>query len=446
MSLLLALAAAALPTPQECTAVVSDPEAALAQSTGLQGFIYGYPIVDLLTQQFNETHRVDPNQVVIAPVNTIFVHPGLVTPATQGQLRAPNSDTLYLNAWIDLSRGPVLLDVPAMDKRYYTLAFMDLYAKPYHLGTRTNGGRAMRYALVGPSGGDVPAGYEKFELPTDTVWMLGRVMAADHADLVEAKRLSHAIVMTGPAGEPVSEAEPLKPTASLRFFDVLNKALKSLRPVPGEAGLMATFDAGGFGPTAIFDADKLSASKRLGLGCAVRIGPQVLATQGLRAPRIANGWISSSAMADPGTNYLLRAEVARGGYVNAPEESIYPAAIADSTGAPLTGAHRYRIRFAKGALPPVDAFWSISVYDRNTMHFVENAIHRYTFGDRTRGARIAKDGSLEIILSAERPREGTSNWLPIPPGPTMLVTRMYLPRPEALDGRYKLPPVERIDP
>lgn len=447
MSLLLALAAtAALPTPQECAAVATDPEAALAQSAGLQGFIYGFPIVDLLAKQFNETHVVEPDQLIAVPVNTIFVHPGLVTPATQGRLRSPNSDTLYLNAWLDLSRGPVLLDVPAMNKRYYTLAFMDLYAKPFHLGTRTNGGRAMRYALVGPSGGTIPAGYEKFELTTDTVWMLGRVMATDQADLAEAKRLSHAIAMSGPAGAPVTNAEPLKPMASLRFFEVLNKALKTLRPVPGEAGLMATFDAAGFGPAAIFDPDKLSPAKRLGLGCAVKIGPQVVATQGLRAPRVANGWISASAMADPGTNYLLRAEVARGGYVNAPEESIYPAAIADSTGAPLTGQHRYRIRFARGALPPVDAFWSISVYDRDTLHFVENPIHRYTFGDRTRGARLGRDGSLEIVLSASRPREGMSNWLPIPPGPTMLVTRMYLPRPEALDGRYTLPPVVRIDP
>lgn len=116
----------------------------------------GYPLVDLLKQRFNETHRVSLGQPVAAPVNTIAVYPHLLTPATQGQLRAANADTLYLNAWLDLSRGPVLLEVPDMAGRYYTLAFMDLYARPWHLGTRTNGGRATRYALVGPSGGAVP--------------------------------------------------------------------------------------------------------------------------------------------------------------------------------------------------------------------------------------------------------------------------------------------------
>lgn len=442
---LLAAGLAALPSPETCQAAALEPEAVVAQALGLQGYVYGYPIVDMLKQQHNETHRVRADQPVAAPINRIAVYPGVLTPKTQGQLRAANSDTLYLNSWVDLSKGPVLLEVPEMGARYYTLAFMDLYAKPHHLGTRTNGGKAMRYALVGPSGGTVPEGYEVFRLPTDTAWMLGRVLVTGKRDEAEARRLSLAIVMRGEAGPDVTSAEPEQPFDSLQFFTMLNGALKTLPAIPSERALMAQFDAAGFGPGRTFDPDKLTPGQAKGLGCALRIGPQVLSLRAFRPTRSANGWLLSSAVADPGFDYMLRAEIARGGYVNEPAESIYPAAIMDSTGAMLNGAHRYRIRFAKGALPPVDAFWSITPYELKTAMLTENPLHRYAIGDRTKGLRYGKDGSLEIILSATRPKQGTSNWQPIPTGPFHLVTRLYLPRAEALDGRYVLPPVERVD-
>jgi hypothetical protein len=445
ITMMLAGAAAMLPTPEQCRDAALDPEAALAQSVGLQGFIYGYPIVDLLKQMHNETHRVRPDQPVAAPVNQIAIYPGVLTPATQGQLRAPNADTLYLNAWVDLSQGPVLLDVPDMGARYYTLAFMDLYAKPYHLGTRTNGGKAARYALIGPSGGTVPDGYQAFRLPTDIAWMLGRVLVDSPQDEAEAKRLSRAITMRGATGPAVTDAAPLLPLTSLSFFELLNRALRSMPPVAGEEALMATFDTAGFGPASQFDPTALTASQALGLGCAVRGGPQVLARRGFKPTQTANGWMLSSAVGDPGFNYLLRAEIARGGYVNAPEESIYPASISDSGGAMLSGQRRYRLRFAKGALPPVDAFWSLTAYDMKTSQLTENPLRRYAIGDRTKGLKFGRDGSLQIILSHTRPARGTSNWLPVPPGAFHVVTRLYLPRPVALTGQYVLPPIEPLD-
>jgi hypothetical protein len=446
LTIALALAATGLPDEEQCRALSQDPEAALAYAVGLQGFIYGYPLVDLLKQRHNETHRVSPEQPVAAPVNEIAIYPHLLTPETQGQLRAANADTLYLNAWLDLSRGPVLLDVPAFGARYYTLAFMDLYGKPHHLGTRTNGGAARRYALVGPSGGAVPEGYEAVRLPTDTAWMLGRVLVTSAADLPAARQASAAIRMTGAPGQPVTAAEPLRPFDSLRYFQMLNAAFKTVPARPGETALMATFDQAGFGPAQQFDPDRLKPGEALGLGCAVRLGPRVLAQRGFRPARVQNGWMWSGAMADPGNDFLLRAEVARGGYVNAPEESIYPAAITDNRGEPLRGDRLYRIRFAKGELPPVDAFWSLTAYDRATSQLVANQLGRYNIGDRTPGLRQDRDGSLSLYLSAAKPPAGSSNWLPVPAGAFHVVLRLYLPRAEALDGRYALPPIERIEP
>lgn len=437
-------AAAALPDGAQCQAAAADPQAALAQSIGLQGYIYGYPLVDMLKQRFNETHRTSPGQPVAAPVNQIAIYPHLLTPATQGQLRAPNSDTLYLNAWVDLSRGPVLIDTPDMGTRYYTLAFMDLYARPWHLGTRTNGGKARRYALVGPSGGTVPEGYEVFRLPTDTAWMLGRVLVTGPQDEPAARKLAEAITMRGAQGEPVTDAAPLNPFDSLAYFQLLNQALRSVPAKPGEEALMAQFDRAGFGPGVVFDEAKLSAAQKLGLGCTLRIGPDVLKANGFRPTQSGNGWLLSRAMDNPGNDFLLRAEAVRGGYVNAREESIYPAAIQDSSGQWLNGANSYRIRFAKGQLPPVDGFWSITAYTAQGVQLSENGIHRYTIGDRTKGLKFARDGSLTLNLSAARPREGTANWLPVPAAGFTLVARLYLPRPSALDGSYLLPPVERI--
>lgn len=444
-SLLLAASLVVLPAQAQCQAAALHPDTAWAQSVGLQGFVYGYPIVDLLKQQHHETHRIRPDQPVVAPVNRVAVYPGVLTPATQGQLRAANADTLYLNAWVDLSRGPVLLEVPDMAGRYYTLAFMDLYGRPHHLGTRTNGGAARRYALVGPSGGEVPAGHEVFLLPTDTAWMLGRVMVADAKDEPAALQLAARMVLRGAVGPEPRDAQTLKPFDSLLFFAMLNRALKSLPARPEEAALMAQFNAAGFGPGQTFDPAKISPEAALGLGCALRAGPQLLARRGFKPTRVANGWMESSEAANPGLDYLLRAEIARGGYVNAPEESIYPAAVTDHQGKPLSGAHRYRIRFPKGGLPPVDAFWSITAYDSKTAQLTENELRRYAIGDRTPGLLRGSDGSLDIILAATRPPEGSSNWLPVPPGAFHLVSRLYLPRAEALNGQYRLPPVERLD-
>lgn len=445
ITIALALAAPALPDEAQCRAVTTEPQAALAYSVGLQGFIYGYPLVDLLKQQHNETHWVSAVQPVAAPVNSIAVYPHLLTPQTQGQLRAANADTLYLNAWLDLSRGPVLFDVPAFGARYYTLAFMDLYGKPHHVGTRTNGGGAARYALVGPSSHKVPAGYEALHLPTDTVWMLGRVLVRDEADLPAARKLGQAIVVTAPTGQPVTDAEPLRPFDSLLYFSLLNQALRTVPARPGEAALMTTFDQAGFGPSRQFDPATLKPGELLGLGCAVRLGPQVLAQRGFRPARIQNGWMWSGAMADPEDDFLLRAEVARGGYVNAPEESIYPASITDDRGEPLRGDRLYQIHFAKGQLPPADAFWSLTAYDRASSQLIANPLRRYNIGDRTRGLKYGKDGSLTLYLSAARPPEGSSNWLPVPVSTYHVVMRLYLPRPAALDGSYTLPPIQRID-
>lgn len=438
------LAAMPLPTMEECAAQ-SDIEFVYAQSVGLQAYVYGFPIVDLHKQQYNETHWTREDQPVAAAINDIAIYPHLLTPETQGQLRAPNVDTLYMNAWVDLSKGPVYLDVPEMGDRYYTLAFMDIYGKPVHVGTRTNGGKAGRYALVGPTGGVVEPGVEVVRLATDTNWMLGRVLAEDSNDEQKARSLAQAIRLIGHKGPAPSSAQAVNPHASVEYFAVLSQALKSM-PVPSSAeGLLAEFDRFGLGPNADFDINKLSVNELLGLGCAIVQGPKLLTKRGFKPTRVANGWMMSDKIADPGLDYLLRAEIARGGYINQPEEAMYPASVTDQNGEFLQGGRVYQMRFAKGALPPVDAFWSITAYDAKTSQLTKNSLGRYSIGDRTSGLQYESDGSLVLTLAAKPPADSIANWLPIPESYFHVVTRLYLPKPEALSGDYTLPVITRVN-
>ena len=434
-----------------CTAPPAHPAGQAAYATGLLGVTYGYPLVDLLAQMFNETHPLVGGQQVLAPVNDYYRFRELLTPTTQGNLRAPNADTLYLNAWLDLREGPVVLRVPDTADRYYTLALMDLYSLPVHIGRRTTGTRAGRFALVPPGWqGKLPRGVKAFPVATSRLWVLGRLLVNGPDDLAAANTLLDGFTIETLDGKPAARTlhtppvAPLRPHGTLHFFQMLNEALRSLPVPPAEAALLTQFDRYGFGPATRFAPESLPAEAREGLACAASHGGAVIAATGFRPTSVGNGWILAANIAQPGFDYALRAAVARGGYINDPAEAMYPAAATDASGARLDGTHRYRLRFAPGTLPPVEAFWSITPYESSGFKLVENPLGRYAIGDRTPGLRYAADGSLDIILAASAPPEGTANWLPIPAGPFHLVARLYQPRAAALQGAWTMPSVEKL--
>jgi hypothetical protein len=285
---------------------------------------------------------------------------------------------------------------------------------------------------------------------TDRLWILGRLLVSGAEDLPAANALLDRFTIETldgkPAARPVDpeKVPPLRPHGNLHFFQLLNEALRSLPVPPAEQALLAQFDRYGFGPASRFAPESLPAEARDGLECAAANGGGVVAATGFRATSLRNGWILAANIAQPGFDYPLRAAVARGGYINDPAEAMYPAAATDAAGARLDGQHRYRLRFAPGTLPPVDAFWSITPYESSGFKLVENPLGRYAIGDRTPGLHYGADGSLEILLAAEAPPAGTANWLPIPAGPFHLVARLYQPRAPALQGEWTMPPVEKL--
>jgi hypothetical protein len=429
----------------------------LAFHVGTLAYVYGYPLVDMAQQMHNETNRVEPGQQVYAPVNRMFNFPALLTPSTQGNLRLPNSDTLYFSGWYDVSREPVLLHVPDTAGRYYTVAVTNFYSEVEHLGRRTTGTAERVFALVPPGWqGALPDGVTPVTSESPRGWLLGRMLVSGPADAPAALALMDQI-WTVPLSEYVPGRKPaLGPERSaakmdvlgrLAFFEVMNRQLRALPPRAGEAALMAQFDELGIGPNASFDAERVDPAVKRGLERAVGAG-QALVEASMRASRpTQNGWIIPRLVGRYGYDYLARATVVKGGYGNLPEESLYAAVLMDRDGHLLTGRGRYRIRFAKGALPPVNAFWSLAVYDIRSAKLVENELHRYSIGDRTPGLVFGADGSLTIALQHEKPGEPEANWLPTPssPLPLIAVIRMYEPREEALSGKYELPEVVPLD-
>jgi hypothetical protein len=429
----------------------------LAFHVGTLAYVYGYPIVDMSQQMHNETHRVAAGQRVYAPVNRIFSYGALVTPSTQGNLRLPNHDTLYFSGWYDVSKEPVILHVPDTSGRYYTIAVTNFYAEVQHLGRRTTGTAERVFALV-PAGyaGPLPESVTPVTTESPRGWLLGRMLVADEDDAPAGLALVDQIWTVplsaySPGLKPALGAEapdePMDVLGDLAYFDVLNAGLRELPPRASEAGLMAQFDAIGVGPNADFDPARLDPETKRGLERAVKAGRALVEAASQRTRATEHGWIIPRLVGRYGHDYLARAAVVKGGYGNLPEESLYAAALTDRDGRALTGRGRYRIRFERDAQPPVNAFWSIAVYDIASAKLVENELHRYSLGDRTPDLVFGADGSLTIALQAEPPSEPEANWLPTPNSlrPLIAVIRMYEPREEALGGKYALPEVVRLE-
>jgi hypothetical protein len=341
---------------------------------------------------------------------------------------------------------------------------MDAYTDNFaYIGTRTNGGAAGDYAILPPRWtGDVPAGLQRIEAPTPAVWMLGRILAGEIEDDLRVARALQRQFTLAPLrdfSKPIPEPGPPPPRAAsgprivpnqvvaamnaAAFFGNLAKLMNVNQPHSSDRALVDQFAAIGLTPGGEFDLEKLDAPVRSGLERAV-VSARVLIESRIGATGpMRNGW----RFYDIGhwqANYLRRAAfawLAIGG--NDPEESIYVEALTDSDGGPLSGAHDYRLHFDPGRTPPANAFWSLTMYDADR-YLVENPMHRYAIRDRTPGLKYNSDGSLDIYISRTAASGHESNWLPAATGELSLALRLYLPKPEALNGAWQPPSVVRV--
>jgi hypothetical protein len=403
-----------------------------------EAYVAGYPLV--------VTIRTLQRLGGLLGVNNLFWQNALSGPDNRF-IVAPNRDTLYSIAVLDLRAGPMALTLPEVTDRYYTYQFLDAWTESFaYVGTRSTGGRAGTWVVTPPGwSGTLPEGAERIDSPTPQVFLLGRFLVDDDADVadVDAIRRQASLrplsELTGevaapappPLGEPAGTAQAIP--ADHTFFPELAAALTVNPPTTDhQRALFDRFTA------ALPDLDPALLDEGAVAGRA-----RITDLAGAGADRLVNGWSANTGIGTYGDDLDTRAMVARIGWgANVAEEAVYPVARVDAEGAPLDGrgGATYRITFPAGELPPVDAFWSLSVYGPD-MFFHPHPSGRYTIGDRTPGLVLGDDGSLEIALSHDDPRDPDANWLPVPDGPFVLMLRLYLPAGPAADGSYHYPPV-----
>lgn len=418
-----------------------DPRTKLARMAGSMLALSRYPVVEVVRTCALHTlpHSKSPMRIAFNQFHLSkrpFTHKDrdVVTPA---------NDFLYLNGWIDLSNGPVLLEIPAIESdRYFVIELLDAFTNNFvNLSARTVDPAGGRFVLHRP-GQIVPEGAgAPIECPTHLVWFIGRVLVRGDEDLEAARGAASAFRLNGEhcAGPACVRDWCDTGDPALDFFQNVFNSLLDFPAGSDEAPLVEMLARVGVRRNESVDAAALPEAVRQGL----RLGyadTQYLITA-FTESRTRRPWIYSLALGRYGHGHLQRACTAMKGLgALAAEEAVYAVADFDDAGNHLDGHGQYEIYFASGQLPPVDAMWSISLYGADRF-FIDNPIRRYAIGDRTPDLRFDADGGLRIQIQHDAPAS-TSNWLPAPAeGHFYLIIRLYHPQKSFLEGRYAMPPV-----
>jgi hypothetical protein len=425
-------------------------------------YVYSFPVYETYRMRQNSVY--DGSNPVRADLNQ-FGHFRQLKDHTSRFITAPNNDTVNSYGWLDLSQEPIILSVPDTAGRYYTIPFMDFYTKNFaYVGRRTTGTKAGNFVIVGPGwNGETPAGLPVIKSPTNSVLLLARTLVNDQADLPTVHKIQDQYRLTslsvwtkkGPAKVKTDlNNSPLAPNPKdpWNYFKIVNLGLTENPPPSDEAALMAEFAKIGVGPGQNFDQGLFTEEQQKVVLTAIQDAAKGIPREMARfANLVHEGWLSSTP--DLGTyekDYALRALVALVGFAALdPVEAFYFSGLTDKSGKPYGGQNRYCLHFEKGGLPPVDGFWSLTMYEiapDQRLFLTDNPIRRYSIGDRTKGVKFNSDGSLDIYIQHQSPgMDLESNWLPAPPGPFRMSFRTYLPRESILKGEYKVPGVRLVE-
>jgi hypothetical protein len=434
-----------------------------ARAIAKEAYIYGFPIVD--NYRIQHAYWVDKaTPEYKGPWNQIWNSARVFTPADTA-IQTPNSDTPYSFVGADLRSEPLVLTVPAMEKeRYFSVQLIDYYTFNFdYIGTRTSGNGGGSFLLTGPGWkGDAPKGVEKvFRCETELAFPTCRTQLFDPSDIENVKKVQAGYkvqTLSAFLGQPAPKAAPaidfIKPLTpaeektSPEFFNILNFVLQFCPTVPSEEALMARFATIGVGAGKTFDASKLSPEMKTAIEQGMADAWAALAglKKDVEEGKVNSGDVFGTRQYLKG-NYLYRMGAAvLGIYGNSKQEAMYPAYYVDATKQKLNGANRYSLRFAPGQLPPVNAFWSLTMYDEPQSLLVANPIKRYLINSpMLPQLKRDADGGLTLIIQNESPgKEKEANWLPAPKGPFAVLMRLYWPKEAATEGKWKQPPLERV--
>jgi len=435
-----------------------------ALEIGTEAYLYGYSLVTM-----EMTRRVMTN--VASPEGTRAPMGQLVRmreyPTAQFRdITAPNADTLYTTGWMDVSKEPWVLSIPDANDRYFLMPLLDGWTNVFQVpGKRTTGTKAQTYAITGPGWkGTLPQGVTEYKSPTGMVWLLGRIYCTGTPEDYKAVHAMQDKVMiqplstfgktyTAPAGKVDASIDMKKPVreqvnalSAEQYFALLAQLMKDNPPAAADAPMVAKlarigvvagqpFSASGWGP----DATKAMQQ-------VPKVGFEKIMAHFKTAGKHQDGWVFTTDTGIYGTDYVQRALITAIGLgANRPQDAVYPTSETDADGKPYDGKSKYVMHFAKGEMPPVNGFWSLTMYN-GEFFFTPNALNRYTVSSRSKFKENA-DGSVDVYLQHENPgAEKEANWLPAPEGRFIPMLRLYWPKetpPSIIDGTWKIPAVKK---
>jgi hypothetical protein len=449
LSLLAPAYAQAALTPEQARAIAVD------------AYVYFYPLVSMDITRRQSTNVEAGKEVAKGPMNT-FVSVSEYPSADLKIVVRVNFDTLYSVAWLDLTKEPQVVSTPDTAGRFYLLPMLDMWTDVFASpGWRTTGTKAGNF-LVTPPGwtGNVPEGMTRLSAPTSYIWVIGRTKTDGEADYPAVHKIQAGYKVTPLSGwgkPPVPLTVKIDPSVDMKtppktqadmmpadkYFAYAAELIKLHPPHSTDQPMIAQLKKVGIEPGKSFDINKLDPVVKAAVEGAPAEAQALMAWKLPTLARVANGWsMNTDTMGVYGNYYLKRAIVAQQGLgANLPEDAIYPLNLTDENGKPLDGTHKYTIHFDKGATPPVNAFWSITLYDAEGFQ-VANVLNRFAVSSYM-PFKTNADGSLDLYFQNESPgKDKEANWLPAPKGAFNLCMRLYGPKSDALIGKWNPPAVK----
>jgi hypothetical protein len=436
-----------------------------ALEIAVEAYFYAFPmVVTDVTRKISTNCETPGDGKLCAPMNQ-FIHVPAFPDASFTDVVRANADTLYSTIFFDLTKEPLVFHVPDSNGRYYLLPMLDMWSDVFAApGSRTTGTQKQTFILVGPKwSGTPPEGVEVVRSPTNMGWMIGRTQTNgkdDYANVHKFQAGLKAVPLsswgkdyTPPRGQvdpKISTQPPVKQMEEMdaaTFFARFAELMKDNPPHHNDYPMIHRMKQIGIEPGNSFDLAQASPQIQKALKNGVSLGLKRLKAGLSEAGTVVNSWrILLPPIGTYGTDYFRRAVIAYGGLgANVIEDAFYPQAYTDEDGNPFISSEKYILHFKKDEIPPVRAFWSLTMYnDRN--FFADNPIDRYAIGDRDE-LKFNDNGSLTLYIQRESPgKDKESNWLPAPKsGGFSMSLRLYWPKPEALDGTWNPPAVNRIE-
>lgn len=431
---------------------------------GIEAYHYFYPLITMDISRKVFTNYPSGEKPGFGPMNE-FQSLRQFPPADLRVVVRPNFDTLYTIAWVDITQEPMILSLPDTQGRYYLLPLLDMWTDVFAVpGKRTSGTQSQNYAVVPQKWqGKLPEYVEKIESPTPYFWIIGRIQTNGVEDYETVNKLQDGFTLTplsqwGKTVAPIKavidptvemKTDPLTQVNSLtaqQYFGYGAELMKLHHPHVTDWSIIARLESIGLKVGESFDVKNTSSAIQAGLNRAVIDGLQIMKEKIPTLAPVINGWqMNINTMGVYGNYYLKRAIVAMVGLgANCPEDAVYPLNVCDVEGKPLQGENNYILHFEPEELPPVEAFWSITMYDAEGFQ-VPNSLNRLALGDRS-NLQYNADGSLDMYIQAKSPgNHKETNWLPSPPQGQLGVTlRLYSPKSTVLNGIWNPPAIKKI--